>query len=171
MNPCDTGIASSICLLYLTCSLLTVGVYLPMFAWLSLYIGLRVKTQTRAITGALAAILAWCVAPLVFVAMPLRIMLDAGPDSGIGFLLLLSPASIIEFNEESGWRSLANYPWVAVSVNFAAYGLILVWLRKLCYSHADRLLGRVNVGEQPDVRAKGIEIVETPEIEGWLAEK
>ena len=28
--------------LYLTCSLFSVGVYLPMFAWLSLYIGLRV---------------------------------------------------------------------------------------------------------------------------------
>src|SRR5207237_1836102 len=35
--------------LYLACSLLSVGIYLPMVAWLSLLIGLTVRTQTRAI--------------------------------------------------------------------------------------------------------------------------
>jgi ABC-type transport system involved in multi-copper enzyme maturation permease subunit len=127
--------------LYLTCSCLAVAIYLPMFAWLSLYIGLRVKTQARAIMGSLAAIVAWCVAPLVFVCMPLAILFrTVPPESGIEFSLLLSPASIMAVNEDGQWRSLANLPWLAVAVNFAAYGLITLWLRRLCYAQARVLL-------------------------------
>jgi len=151
--------------LYLTCSLLSVGVYLPMFAWFSLYIGLLVKTQPRAIVGALGGILAWCVAPLVFVALPLAIMLNPPHLSGFGFVLLLSPASIMAFNETNDWQSVANLPWVAVILNFAAYGMILMGLRRLCYSHVDRLLGRLDVEEAYEIwRAR-------PEIQVWLAEK
>jgi ABC-type transport system involved in multi-copper enzyme maturation permease subunit len=158
--------------LYLTCSFLTVGVYLPMFAWLSLYIGLRVNTQARAITGSLAAILAWCVVPLLFVCMPLAIMFRAAsPDSGIGYSLLLSPASIIAINEEGQWRSLANLPWFAVAVNFAAYGLITLWLRKLCYSRADRLLGRVPIDKLPETRGASPEFPKSFEIDVCLSEK
>ncbi len=141
--------------LYLTCSLLTVGVYLPLFAWLSLYIGLRVKTQARAITGSLAAILAWCVAPLLLIFMPIVIMFDLHPGTAAGFLLLLSPVPIIGINENNDWRSLADCPWTAVIVNFTAYGLIALWLRRKCYAQADRLLGRScedtpNVPQHPD---------------------
>jgi hypothetical protein len=157
--------------LYLTCSLLTVGVYLPMFAWLSLYIGLRVKTQTRAIVGSLIAILAWCVAPLLFVAMPLGIMFHPARDGGFGFVFLLSPASIMAFNEEGHWGEFGNRAWLAVILNFAAYGLILAWLRKKCYQHADRLLGCLDSEESTAVRPGNAEILQNSEINVCLSER
>ena len=159
--------------LYLTCSLLSVGIYLPMFAWLSLYIGLRVKTQARAIMASLGAILAWCVAPFIFIVMPLAIMFrpGPGPQSGIGFVFLLSPVSIMAINEDLDWRIVANLPWLAVGLNFAAYGSILVVLRRMCYSHANRLLGRADVDELAEIRPRSAEIPDTSEIEGYLVEK
>ena len=156
--------------LYLACSLLTVGVYLPMFAWLSLYVGLRVKTQAKAIMGSLAAILAWCVAPLVFILMPLTILVDPRPDSGFGFVALLSPASIMAFNEDGYWRNVADSPWLAVAVNFAGYGVITLWLRQLCYSRADRLLGRLASEGPTGPRPESSQIDESPEIDACLAE-
>ena len=133
--------------LYLTCSALSVGIYLPMVAWLSLYIGLRVKSQARAIVAALGAFVVWCVAPLVFIVMPLDILTRPQPDSGFGFVFLMSPAAIVGFNETNGWRELANHPWVAVVINFTFYGICLCLFRWLCLSGADRLLGRIEVYE------------------------
>ena len=157
--------------LYVTCSLLTVGVYLPMFAWLSLLIGLRVRTQAKAIMASLAAILAWCVAPLVFILMPLSIMLDPRPDEGrLGFVALLSPASIMAFNEEGYWRNVANSPWLAVAGNFAVYGVITLWLRKLCYSRADRLLGRLASDKPTGTGIESPQINESSEIDACPAE-
>ena len=157
--------------LYLTCSLLTVGVYLPMFAWLSLYIGLRVKTQARAIIGALGAILAWCVGPLLFIILPIGIIFQPSLHSPFGYLFLLSPAMIMAFNETNDWPFRPDNPWIAVVVNFAAYGFILFLLRRACYAHADRRLGRVGVDEASDHRDESFEIPRSSEIEECLTEK
>jgi hypothetical protein len=156
--------------LYLTCSFLTVGVYLPMFAWLSLYIGLRVKTQAKAIMGSLATILAWCVAPLVFLLMPLAILVDPRPDSGFGFISLLSPASIMALNEDGYWRNVGDSPWLAVALNFSVYGAITLWLRQLCYSRADRLLGRLASERPTSPSPEMSRIDENSEIDACLAE-
>ena len=64
-------------LLYLVCSTLSIVIYFPLVAWLSLLIGLRFKTQIRAIIGSMGAIAGWCIAPLVFIVMPLVIMADS----------------------------------------------------------------------------------------------
>ena len=108
--------------------------------------------------GSLAEILAWCVAPLVFVVLPLGILLDPPRGSGFFFMYLLSPASIMAFNEASDLTNLANLPWVAVTVNFAAYGFILARLRKLCYFQADRLLGRMDADDSTEIRPVETEI-------------
>ena len=38
--------------------------------------------------------------------------------------------------------ALTQPPWVAVAVNFAGYGTMLLLLRHLCLANADRFLGR-----------------------------
>jgi hypothetical protein len=170
--PMRNGLIEFDLALYLACSLLSVGIYLPMFAWLSLYIGLRVKTQTRAIMGSLAAILAWCIGP-PFAVLLLATVFDQmrRPDSGLIALFLFSPAFIMGFNESNDWAVLAKAPWIAVIVNFTAYGLILVCLRKLCYAHANRLLGRADVDELAEIGPKSAKIPENSEIEACLIEK
>jgi ABC-type transport system involved in multi-copper enzyme maturation permease subunit len=135
--------------LYLACSLLSVGTYFPLVAWLSFLIGLRVRTQIRAIIGSMAAIAGWCMAPLVFIVLPLAILsettrqLFGATDWKVAIQLasLLSPATMVALNEADG---LLEYPgpWLSVLINFAVYGAALVAFRAICLKNADRWLGR-----------------------------
>jgi hypothetical protein len=132
--------------LYLVASFLTVATYLPLVAWLSIAAGLLIKTQARAIIGATGGLVVWCVAPLLFVTMPLAIYLGSfGPLENrelIACTSLLSPAGIVPFNEFDSLRELGN-PWLAVLVNFACYGALLASVRFACLRNADRWLGRM----------------------------
>jgi hypothetical protein len=131
--------------LYLVASFLSVAVYLPLFAWLSFLIGLKVRTQARAIAGSMAAILGWCVLPLIFINLPLSILFP-GSRMNTPYMLqlgrLASPLSIITANEESFRNDFVNAPWLAVMLNFIPYAVVLVLVRWLCLAQADRLLGR-----------------------------
>lgn len=131
--------------LYLTCSLLSLAIYLPLVAWLSLLIGLNVKSHSRAIIGSLAAIVGWCVIPLLLIAMPLAIASGPGTfdRSGLIFSVLLSPAAIIPFNEFGELREFAQLPWLAVFLNFMGYGFCRFVLKNLCLLNVDSYLGRM----------------------------
>jgi hypothetical protein len=133
--------------LYVVCSTLSAAIYLPMAAWLSLFIGLLVRTQARAIMGSLAAIVAWCSLPIFFLTIPLSIVLR-GLVSDFGIITrysaLLSPATIIPFNEFNALHEFGPMRWVPVVLNFLGYGTCLWLFRYLCLSRADRLLGRLD---------------------------
>lgn len=130
--------------LYLACGLLSVAIYLPMAAWLSTLIGLVVRTQARAIIWSVGAIIGWCILPPVVIVMPIVLLLDLnrGPAEGWAFLMLLSPMMIVALNESRQLHEFAGYPWAAVAVNFMAYGFMLLLIRQLCLTNADRFLGR-----------------------------
>ena len=127
--------------IYLTCALLSVAVYLPMTAWLSLLIGLRVRSQNKAIFSTLAAIVAWCVLP-VFSTIMLVELTGASPGDSLSYLVLLSPATVIPFNEFFALDEIFATPAVAVMLNFAFYGFVLFVLRAACLRDLDRHLGR-----------------------------
>ncbi len=142
--------------LYLACSVLTVAIYLPLVAWLSLAIGLKVRTQVRAMIGSLAAIVGCCAIPFVIVVIPLAITLgDAGTGTGpkatiLTCSMLLSPASILVWNETDSeflWQEFGDFIWVPFVLNFGAYLAALVLFRRMCLKNADRWLGRTE--EQP----------------------
>ncbi|MGD9855982.1 MAG: ABC transporter permease [Planctomycetaceae bacterium] len=128
-------------LLYCVASLLAVGVYLPLVAWLSLYIGMRTKTQARALFGGLAAVVGWCIGPLVLL-IPFFVILGPGPGDDLMFLLLSSPATIIPFTEFTALHELSDVPWFLVIINFLFYGLMAVVIRNTCLNDASRCLGR-----------------------------
>ncbi|HLJ09977.1 MAG TPA: ABC transporter permease subunit [Planctomycetaceae bacterium] len=126
---------------YLFCGILAVGVYLPLVAWVSLAIGLRVRTQVRAMIGSLAALVAWCIGPLIFITMPLAIMLRPMPRDDLpAYSALLSPATMVFMNEVTQTEPVNAPP--AIVVNFIGYGIALVVIRAVCLSNADRWLGR-----------------------------
>jgi hypothetical protein len=127
--------------LYLLCSLLSIGIYLPLAAWLSVWFGLRSRTQTRAIIGALGCIVAWCVLPYVAFIAAFSIFFQVESDS-IFFFLLFSPAAMVLINEYQAFTWLDGSPWGIVLINFAIYGLCLISLRQYCLGNADRILGR-----------------------------
>jgi ABC-type transport system involved in multi-copper enzyme maturation permease subunit len=134
---------------YLACSILTLAIYLPLVAWLSLAIGLKVRTQARAMIGSMAAIVGWCVVPFIFVVIPLSIAWQHSPSEPRARILtcsmLLSPASILFWNEtDAGFlrREFGDFIWVPVVLNFGGYLAALVFFRRLCLKNADRWLGR-----------------------------
>jgi ABC-type transport system involved in multi-copper enzyme maturation permease subunit len=130
-------------MLYFVCAALAVTVYLPLVAWISLLISLRIRSQARAIVVSLVVILAICAAPAIFLVMPVRIAYSGATDAGqlVNWLSLTSPASIILKNE---WMLAADFdrPWLAVCVNFTAYGVLLLAIRWVSLTYADRWLGR-----------------------------
>lgn len=128
--------------LYLVSSALAVIIYLPMIAWLSMAIGLRVRSQARATIGSMGAIVAWCIIPIVFIAFPLAILSSNLPaDSIFKEASLLSPAAVVFMNEANVLRDFGS-PEMALGVNFCIYGAIMLVLRQLCLLNADRWLGR-----------------------------
>ena len=149
--------------LYLACSFLSVGIYLPLAAWLSLLIGLKVRMQARAVIAAMTALVAWCVLPVVLVTAPLDIIVrPAGIDRHlVNCSALLSPAVIVPFNEYDRLDEFSSEPWIPLIVNFVAYGACLLVLRWFCLSQADRMMGRLEaVTERPRVKVR-----ESPGIE------
>ena len=125
-------------------SLLSVAVYLPLAAWLSLWVGLKVKAPGRAILIALAAILAWCVIPFVFVFLPLLMLGAVSPQGSLfNYSIFLSPAMFVAVNEYGDFREFGGTPWPGMIFNFLLYGSIVLLLRRNCLRHADRLLGRL----------------------------
>jgi ABC-type transport system involved in multi-copper enzyme maturation permease subunit len=133
---------------YLLTSALTVFVYLPMFSWVALWIGLRLRTKARAIMTALGALVVWNGVPVLLILM-VSVLIDRSPDrTGLSYLLLLSPATIIPLleyaNSDDVFREVFSSPAaVPIFLNFLWHVGALYYFRHLCLKHADRYLGRV----------------------------
>jgi hypothetical protein len=125
---------------YLVTAFLSVSIYLPMIAWLSAWIGLWVRSQTRAMIGSLAAILGWCLLPILCL-IPIVEILNLSAEAGWAYLLVLSPMLIVPMNESNEFQEFPGDPWSVVALNFVLYGLCLVLLRGLCLRSADRIAG------------------------------
>lgn len=129
--------------LYLACAWLAPLIYLPLVAWLSLLIGLAVRSQVRAMIGSMAAVVAWCAIPPVFIGLPLSIAYGPFSKTSDHFLLLLSsPATILFCNEFGLLEHYLEAPWVGVIINFTGYACALVVIRAICLDRADKWLGR-----------------------------
>ena len=141
-------------LVYIVCSLLTVGIFLPLTSWLSLWIGLKMRTRFKAILTALAVIVAWCVVPVIAVIFCYSSDLlnwEMGKIS-VGVLAMLSPLSVPAFNEQSNLHAFPAFDrwhldtpataWLVVAVNFTFYTALLFLFRHLALSRADRYLRR-----------------------------
>ncbi len=129
-------------LFYILTSLASVLIMLPLFAWLSMLIGMWAKTSTRAIFTALAVIVAWMIVPAVVL-----IMIFEAANFGSGDILrmtLISSPFIVPFlNEVGEVEDLSNLgAWLTVVLNMIFYGFLLYFIRSFTLKHAARLLGR-----------------------------
>ncbi|MCA9026505.1 MAG: ABC transporter permease subunit [Planctomycetaceae bacterium] len=127
--------------LYFLSSVLAVLIYLPLAAWISLYFGMRMQTQARALFASLATIVGWCLGP-VLMFIPLAVIFTVGRNDELLFLILAGPATIIPFTEFSALREIADAPWVVVVLNFVFFGMAALVIRAKCLRDASRLLGR-----------------------------
>ena len=128
-------------LLYLLCSITTLSIYLPLTAWLSLLIGIRIRSQSKAIFVVLATLVTWCVLPVV---CAILFLMNNGlsPDTKYSFMFLASPAFMIALNEFFGWSEFFEAPWVAWLCHTMVYGVILIVIRFVCLRDLDKHFGR-----------------------------
>ncbi len=132
---------------YLVGSILSLVVYFPLAVWVSMWVGLKTRSQTRAILLALAGLTAWCLIPFGICVTFAEFMRW----SAVEFvpLTFLGPAGMVVVNEVHEFPRFSYvtdaqilWQWVFVIVNYAWYGLLVLVFRALCLKHADRYLGR-----------------------------
>lgn len=132
---------------YLLTALSLVVTYLPLLSWLSIWIGLKTKSPTRATLTALIAIVAWCVIPLIVILVYWESWLrprGGGSIESAGYAMLLqtSPLGLLFGSEFGSLHQFSEIQLLPMFVNLAIYGSACLILRKRVLLHADRLLGR-----------------------------
>lgn len=128
---------------YLAYGFLSVLVYMPMLVWFSTWIGMRTKSQARAIIMTLGGLVAWCLVPMMIIAM-ISEMTHIRINHGMGVMMALSsPMTIVPFAEFNDLNDLGLDPVPMMFLNFAWYGFLTLILRSMCFANADRWLGRV----------------------------
>ena len=130
---------------YLVCSILTVLTIIPAAAWLSIWIGLRVRTQTRAILTSIGVAALIAIVPVAIreLAVAQYGMQLEGPTS---WLLALSPADIIravETQRRETFGLVVESPLPVYIASFVLFGVTAVIFRTWSLSGVDRRLGRV----------------------------
>ncbi|MBM82183.1 MAG: hypothetical protein CMJ78_16575 [Planctomycetaceae bacterium] len=106
----------------------SVVIYLPLAAWISFWVGLKLKSQMRAILVSLLIVFGWSLLPL-----SLNEFLGIWPMREVA---LFCPSAFILVNQDramSGGLMLSN---------IAIYAGALVLIRSYCLINADRMIGR-----------------------------
>ena len=127
--------------LYLTSAVVNLVIYLNLTAWISILIGLRSRSQTRAVLMSLGAVVAFCIGPLLMLFV-LITMTGLRGEEPFTWLLLSSPMMSVVFNEFNAWREVFKAPWLAVVMNAIYYGIWWGVLRAHCLWKAPACLGR-----------------------------
>jgi ABC-type transport system involved in multi-copper enzyme maturation permease subunit len=139
--------------LYLTSALLDLVIYLNLTAWLSIFIGLRSRSQTRAVLMSLGAVVALCVGPLLLLFLVVATVFRSPPEEPFTLLLLTSPMMSVIFNEFNAWREVFDATWLAVALNAIYYGVWWGVLRAQCLWNAPTWLGRTHERPTDDDRS------------------
>jgi len=116
---------------------------MPMVSWFAMWIGLKMKTSARAIITAVAGLVLWLATPPLLVLLWIIVVNRGRDNDALLFPMLLSPATILPFNEFHEWRAFGTSPWAPIIINFTFHGGMWFLFRYLCLSRADKYLGRV----------------------------
>jgi ABC-type transport system involved in multi-copper enzyme maturation permease subunit len=134
---------------YIVCSVVTFAIYMPLFTWLSCWIGLRSKNQMRAVITALVAGIAWCVLTFVLVVIP---VLEFSRPFETRYILLISPVSLVILNEIGGLGNVTQLGGgsevAPLLINSLLYFTCLQVIRRKCLDDADRCFGRLHESSQ-----------------------
>jgi len=131
--------------LYLGLSLLTVWIYPGLVRWSCLWIGLRVRSQIRALMTSLLLVVAWCILP----GAGASYLVETGllPAEWSVPLRFISPVTVISTAEALGRNATeSGMTSDMVTMAFVQLGVaaLLIWrIRRSCLANADRYLGRI----------------------------
>ncbi len=123
--------------LRLAATVITALVYLRLAVWLALALSLRLRAPTPAAVTILGLIVAWCVLPLLAVAVYGDLSHQDLTQGWQRFLILLSPAGMVLGSQSDHPPALD-----ALAINTLGYGAWWWLVRHDSLRRADRLLGR-----------------------------
>lgn len=141
---------------YTVVAILSTLVYLSLAVWFAFWMGLRFRSQTRAILFTLVLMLAWIFVPLSMASIAVYDTRWGMPGPVIvSAWHIFNPAALIMHNEQH--QALPTW-WVAL--NLGASGAAAFSFRWNCLTHADRYLGRcvsrVSEADAPDSTPAGL---------------
>ncbi len=113
-------------------------IFLPLFAWLSIWIGLRVRSRFHAILTALGIVLAWSIGvPLGFSFGALEFRWDAPP-----WVMLCCPSWLVLLNQRNELVELFRpfHSTGPLFIALGAYTVLILLIRGLCLRRADYYL-------------------------------
>jgi hypothetical protein len=131
---------------YLVCWALTLVIYLPMITWLSLWVGLRVRTRFQGILTTFSVLVFW-MAVLPFAITTAAHWLDFDSTEN-DWVLMTSPASVPFLNEIGELHRIGHLPsepgtaWSMIIINSSFYAIIALLIRLRLFRDADRCLRR-----------------------------
>jgi ABC-type transport system involved in multi-copper enzyme maturation permease subunit len=131
---------------FLVCVVGNALIYIQIVKWVSVYCGLRLPNQMKAMLASLLSILGLCILPILVTTLFL-ISLDLNPDDFPVFWFT-SPVPMAVLNEiheiDSVFRRswFPNSEWLVVLTNFAVYGTLAVGLRAFVLARLNKLLQR-----------------------------
>lgn len=133
-------------LAYLAIAFASIVIYVSLIVWLAVWLGMWMKTQVRATITAVALLIAVCIMPFIM-AVPVLLIAEftnIRADAVWG-VMLASPLIILpalELGDLLRWSPAWSPAWV-FGLHFAGYAALALAIRAVCYTAADRLLGRV----------------------------
>lgn len=137
---------------YLVLSLASLAVYLPLLEWLALWIGLKMRSQIKAVLWTMALVAGWLCVPVVVRTILIQIA-GTGVPLWVDWLLALGPTeqiaaieginrAAVSARKEMELGQLAAFLGL-LAANFVIYGVLGAALRRMCLKNADKLLGRL----------------------------
>ncbi|MDB5390134.1 MAG: hypothetical protein JWM11_5780 [Planctomycetaceae bacterium] len=135
---------------YLITSLAGLFILFHLTMWLAFWIGMKLKSPSKAILTSLGVQVAWCSLPSMLT-LAMMIWVDSsrppGYDSehtGIMLWYLNSPAFLVVYSEFQSLRRMTPTPYLPVIVNSLIYGGCWLLIRNRVLSRADENLARMN---------------------------
>jgi ABC-type transport system involved in multi-copper enzyme maturation permease subunit len=130
-------------LAYLASAATTLGILLPMVSWLSLWIGLQVRTRIRAIITALAIIVSWCFLPIgIATFFMVRTDVSGWVAERITLLSPLTAGLLNEYSDIHEFAWTGDSPWGVILFTATFFGAATLLIRRDVLQNADRWLRR-----------------------------
>jgi ABC-type transport system involved in multi-copper enzyme maturation permease subunit len=138
-------------IVYFISSIVTTALYFHMFAVISMLVGLKIRSQAKAIFASLGLIVGWCVLPFMLILPILNSSIDRAMKN---ILLLMSPVSMIAQVEFHEFKA----PLFGLFMNCLIYGTITAVAHSYLFYQPNGMLGRidsndVNAAAEPDLDA------------------
>ena len=135
--------------MYMICSLGNSFIYMNLIKWISVFFGLRLNTQIKAMVATLVTVLLLCFIPLILTVLTMMLT-DNNPDD-FPFFAFTSPIIIQGMNEWHEFYQIHRSDWLPTSdtflilTNFAVYGGLALLVRSMVLSRLSQLMSRIDV--------------------------